>query len=614
MGSVGAVEEQQVTDEANINTEGLERLENMEGLDLEYLTVKQRDAIPLSDYAWPDAPGRPKYPCDTQAHLDACAKLLGHAPDDKQASIKARAIRIAKRHKFTLPDSWKSDESKEATESAGAEPAMTTATLKPRIARIKVRWLCDDAISLNRRQYPREAVDRLIQSAQIALADPNHAPLTCYISHESADQDDTLKLVGRLSNVWREGPDALALIDVPDTHHGRDTATLAATKYINTMSLRASGAELTLDKNKGLPQVGGTGLTLLGVDFTNNPGIPEAKIQQVLLESADRAGICEVFALAPESLIVEKQEQSMENLKETVKEGSEIPPMASGLSQGMTSDPTDDAYHKKQYNDIPPMLSNAAPDGMRTALTEAHDHIAMVQGRDCAPGQESARGKAARKSMREAGKKLSGKNDKHLDAAHDGIAKALGMECEAAMNKKAAPPRPDSDGDYDGDDDDKDNDMESAKESTPMSKELAEQMLREAGYTIQRPKTEVELLLERMEQRIAEERQRLEEEAAARQKALEEQLASMQEKLTEAANTATPQRRSLVEGATVKETPQRPRIYKNGDYLREQLSETEWPKLADRSYPLPENIDIERLLEEMKAPFLKMFDDKYGLM
>lgn len=74
-----------------------------------YITVKERESIPLEDFAWPDAPDRPEYPIDTQEHLDSAAKLLGHAPKDKQASIKARAIRIANRHGFTLPKSWQKE-------------------------------------------------------------------------------------------------------------------------------------------------------------------------------------------------------------------------------------------------------------------------------------------------------------------------------------------------------------------------------------------------------------------------------------------------------------------------------------------------------------------------
>lgn len=78
------------------------------------LTVGERDDISDSDFAWPDAEGHPKFPIDSQAHLDSAAKLLGHAPEEKQAQIKARIKTIAKRKGFTLPDSWtEDDDSKE---------------------------------------------------------------------------------------------------------------------------------------------------------------------------------------------------------------------------------------------------------------------------------------------------------------------------------------------------------------------------------------------------------------------------------------------------------------------------------------------------------------------
>lgn len=74
------------------------------------ITMAERNEIDDSDFAWPDAPDHPEYPINTQAHLDAAAKLIGRAPADKQAEIKARAKRIAKRKGFKLPDSWANED------------------------------------------------------------------------------------------------------------------------------------------------------------------------------------------------------------------------------------------------------------------------------------------------------------------------------------------------------------------------------------------------------------------------------------------------------------------------------------------------------------------------
>ncbi len=68
------------------------------------LTQKDRDAIDDSDFAGPDQ----SFPIDTQDHLDAAAHLIGHADDP--AAVKAKAISIAKRKGFILPQSWQDED------------------------------------------------------------------------------------------------------------------------------------------------------------------------------------------------------------------------------------------------------------------------------------------------------------------------------------------------------------------------------------------------------------------------------------------------------------------------------------------------------------------------
>ncbi len=81
------------------------------------ITQEQRDAIPDEDFA---LPSEHKFPINSQSHLDAAAKLIGHAPEAEQEAIKKHAIAIAKRKGYTLPESWqegeKSDESKDETQ------------------------------------------------------------------------------------------------------------------------------------------------------------------------------------------------------------------------------------------------------------------------------------------------------------------------------------------------------------------------------------------------------------------------------------------------------------------------------------------------------------------
>jgi hypothetical protein len=621
-------------------------------LTLEYIPAHKRDAIDDKNFAWPDAPGgKPKYPCDTQAHLDAAAKLLGHAPQALQAKIKARAITIAKRLGLSIPDSWKQkaeethDDAQQETIEHSIAAAPPSSSLpapafspKARIATLTIPFVADNAISRNHRQYPHEAVNRLVQSGQVALSDPQRlTPITCYASHTDADADNSLALVGKATTIWKEGETAYAQFDIADTNAGRDIAALIKGGYLKTMSLRASGGQLTMQQGKSLPQVGGD-LQLEGIDFTIDPGLPQvAHIQDFVLEQHSSSAkpqtmttIRDYFDLPDQLTFMHEThgEEEKPYMKEVIhtkkpapmKEES-IPSQASGVTQGMTDDPTQDAYGRQYLgpDTIPPRDDSDVTSTMaHDLLQEAHDHIAAVQGRDCAPtGVEHAKSRAA---LIERGKALSDKNDKHLDAAHDRLAHALQMDCEGKQNKRASsrggadtsPSLPDDD------DDDSDTTMEartqhsepaSKKENRSMTPEEAAALLQEAGYTIEAPKTKEELLQAQLEaQRTA-----LEESIAQQRAEMQAQLAEMRAQM-EKANEPAPQRKSLVEGATITREQPTPRtFYKHGDYLREQIAQTDFTLLADRTAPLPDGISVDRLLEEMKALALAQYHEKWGL-
>ena len=71
------------------------------------ISKEQRDSIPDEDFA---LPFEHKFPINSQDHLDAAAKLLGHTPESEQSEIKKHAIEIAKRKGLILPDSWQGDD------------------------------------------------------------------------------------------------------------------------------------------------------------------------------------------------------------------------------------------------------------------------------------------------------------------------------------------------------------------------------------------------------------------------------------------------------------------------------------------------------------------------
>jgi len=233
-----------------------------------------------------------------------------------------------------------------------------------------------------------------------------------------------------------------------------------------------------------------------------------------------------------------------------------------------------------------------------------HDHIAMAQGRSCAPASmspEFAQAIIAALRATESGRKFSQATMSQLDMAHDKAAEVLGIECS-------------NDNMSDGDDDDTPNQETTSTQETvpdvienthpiieipqeeddmPMTLEEAKKLLEEAGHTVQPPKTEAEKLQEIVDARIA---------------AIQEEFDT---KLADAIKqqVATPvtkgQRQSLVEGATTENTPvSNPKIYRKGSYLQEQLKGQDWAQLADRTQPMPDGINPAYLLQEFGHLYL----------
>ena len=575
--------------------------------------TRQRAAMDLADFGDPE---KRAFPVLSQHDLENAARLLGHASNPD--AVKKRLIAIAKRKGLNLPVAWQEDEAKKPKEAA---TPMSTSTFKPksRLARVKVYWLEDDAISLNGRKYPREAVNRLIQSAQVHLSDPDSPPLTCYLSHDEADRDATLALAGKVTDVGRENTKAYAWLDIPDTATGRDAATLVAGQYIRTMSLRASGAEMRMDSESAFPLVGGSNLKLEGIDFTSSPGLPQvARISDIVTESHEPQAINELFHARPSALIIEQEEDTMD---QAITE-EQVDPMASGTTKGISDmgDPHD-KYSKRQYE-----VPNVQMNGEAHIDQQIHDHISGAMNLECST-MTHAESLRARASLLEAGAKFNKTAKMHLMAAHDAVASKLGVECASGGTGKMA-----DDGMQDGDDDDKKMEhydatalittlrealtpSQKARQEAPapakeikpkMTPQEAAQLLAEAGYSVQPPKTKEEQLQEQLATMQAEFDRKLAEQLAASK---QEQVEAFKQAIAESKLPAPPpQRRSLVESTPSRQRP----YYRNGDYLREKMQSMDFERLLDRSAPMPEGIDPERLLRELYPATRELTPDEWN--
>lgn len=585
------------------------------------------------------------YPIRDADDVRSAVTLYGKSANPEQC--KRNIIRITKALKLTaaLPDAWKSgDDAKEslALTEAAFEP-------KPRIAQLCIRFIRDNAISRNGRQYPPAARAALVRSGQQAIE--RGEILTSCISHEAADnqENNPLRITGKASRVWQEGPDGFALFDIPDTTTGRDMVALLRGGYIPpTMSLRASGAVMKVERGKDIPQVTGD-LQLEGIDFTSQPGLEIARIQDLVLESSGAPQlIVDEFDVTEATLLLEQQQEEGQLTMKKQANGTEsqtpapstesgtpetqpiaehanaiLQSQTSGISQSVDGGTQGDGYANRVFPrvgaTIPPEdFFNGGGGGVSAQEARtAHDHMAALLGMPCAPGgaSESATNRFFNKTM-----------ESHAVAVHDLHARKLGLPCAGSYQQMA--PFQDTPTTDDGPDDDS---MESADAdpghtppatTTPavvppvvakenkhrMDEKEALALLQARGYTgMQPPKTKEQLLREELEAKLdaklAEQRTQFEES----QRQMLAQFAPAQPRA---------QRVTLVESARAtregggEPLPNSPRARRTR--VQEALMKANWEQLADPSQPLPEGVTWQDLLKHFGRLMITDYQHKYG--
>ena len=163
---------------------------------------------------------------------------------------------------------------------------------KDHIATAPLRFMpVDGAVSLNRREYPKATVEKVISRANEQLA--AGTTLTALTHHEAGD--DNLRIVGKIVDaIYADEGWYTADVQIADTEAGRDIAYLAANGYLVSCSLRGSNPEVDWhdeSKNDAMPTV--LDFVLDGIDFTNYPGIAQtpsgnARIGKVSWEALTR--------------------------------------------------------------------------------------------------------------------------------------------------------------------------------------------------------------------------------------------------------------------------------------------------------------------------------------
>src|SRR6185437_2803811 len=186
-------------------------------------------------------------------------------------------------------------------------------------------------VSKNNRLYTAEAIGKAVSRMQERLSDPNSLPITMYGSHGEAHGDSAFGIAARITKVTQaEDGSAHFEADVPNTSLGRDMASMLTAKkpYLGGVSIRGRWmAPVTTVEKAGSKVQTADDMDIMGLDFTNTPGVEGAKVHQAALaeSKADDDILCEsIEDTFFDDVTVDEDSEVTAEITEDVKPGRTV--------------------------------------------------------------------------------------------------------------------------------------------------------------------------------------------------------------------------------------------------------------------------------------------------
>jgi hypothetical protein len=158
---------------------------------------------------------------------------------------------------------------------------------KARVATIKGTFLVP-TVSKNRRMYTVENIGNAVSRMQKRLTGNDGLPLTMFPSHSTADTDNALMTIGKITKVAQEADGSATFeADIADTTAGRDMATLVdpSNPFVKGLSIRGAwmAEPKTVEAEDGKDATTASDLDVFGIDWTGRPGVEGAQITDAKL-------------------------------------------------------------------------------------------------------------------------------------------------------------------------------------------------------------------------------------------------------------------------------------------------------------------------------------------
>jgi hypothetical protein len=173
-----------------------------------------------------------------------------------------------------------------------------------------------DSISGNGRRYGGELVENTVKAIKTILESTGSYPLSVMADHPGMVSNKTLTTVGKITDIYMEGNNAIIEAEIANTSVGKDVQELIRGKFVEGLSIRASKAKMKKVNIDGQIVNDVLEMELMGVDLVTNPGVKGARVLDIL-ESAEHSG---VFVSIEEEEFVGTKEDKMDYSKITLEE------------------------------------------------------------------------------------------------------------------------------------------------------------------------------------------------------------------------------------------------------------------------------------------------------
>lgn len=173
-----------------------------------------------------------------------------------------------------------------------------------------------DSISGNGRRYSGQLVENTVNTIKCILESSGSYPLSVMADHPGLVSNKTLTTVGKITDIYLEGNNAVIEAEIANTSVGKDVQELIRGKFVEGLSIRASKAKMKKMNIDGRSVNDVLEMELNGVDLVTNPGVKGAKVLDIL-ESAENSS---VFISIAEEEIVDIEEEKMDYSKITLEE------------------------------------------------------------------------------------------------------------------------------------------------------------------------------------------------------------------------------------------------------------------------------------------------------